>query len=524
MSGTGLSLIGAGRGEPGGPTFTGWNPTENVALEPRFHGALPHEVARACQLAEEAAPAFAALSARQRAVFLEHVAEALAGAEAEFLAITPKETGLPPARIQNELGRAANQFRLFARLLEEGSWVDARIDRALPDRRPAPRPDLRSMLRAVGPVAVFGASNFPLAFSVAGGDTASALAAGCPVVAKAHPAHPATSELAGLKIRAAVAACGLSEGVFSLLLDAGIEVGQALVRHPAIRAVGFTGSRAGGRALMELAASRAVPIPVFAEMGSINPVFLLPEALAARPQVLADSLAASILQGAGQFCTSPGLLVAVDGPGYEAFRARLVEKLGGAPAAPMLTPAIAARFREGVERLASRQDTRTCVQGASTGAHGAAALFEAEAGVVLSQGALTEEVFGSCAVLTRARDVVELTRVASRLEGQLTATLMVDAADHECAAQLLPVLADRVGRVLVNGVPTGVEVCPAMVHGGPFPASSDGRFTAVGTGAIRRFARPVCFQDVPDALLPAELREANPLSLWRTVDGVLKRE
>ncbi|MCE9673048.1 aldehyde dehydrogenase (NADP(+)) [Myxococcus stipitatus] len=524
MSGTGLSLIGAGRGEPGGQVFTGWNPTENVALEPRFHSARPQDVERACQLAEEAAPTFAALSARQRAVFLEHVAEALLGAEAEFLAITPQETGLPAARIQNELGRAANQFRMFARLLEEGSWVDARIDHALPERKPLPRADLRSMLRAVGPVAVFGASNFPLAFSVAGGDTASALAAGCPVVAKAHPAHPATSELAGSKIRAAVAACGLPEGVFSLLFDAGIEVGRALVRHPAIRAVGFTGSRAGGRALMELAASRAVPIPVFAEMGSINPVFVLPEALATRPQAVADMLAASILQGAGQFCTSPGLLVAAEGPGYEVFRARLAEKLGAASAAPMLTPTIAERFREGVERLASLQDTRTCVRGTSTGAHGAPALFEADARAVLSQGALTEEVFGSCAVLTRAKDAEDLLGVASRLEGQLTATVMVDPGDQECAARLLPVLADRVGRVLVNGVPTGVEVCSAMVHGGPFPASSDGRFTAVGTGAIRRFARPVCFQDVPDALLPAELREANPLGLWRTVDGVLKRE
>ncbi|QQR43487.1 aldehyde dehydrogenase (NADP(+)) [Myxococcus xanthus] len=524
MSWMGLSLIGAERGEPGGPTFTGWNPAEGVALEPRFHGARPQEVERACVLAEQAAPTLAALPSRQRAVFLEHVAEALLAAEADFLAVTPKETGLPPARIQGELGRAAGQFRQYARLLAEGSWVDARIDRALPERRPLPRPDLRSLLRPVGPVAVFGASNFPLAFSVAGGDTASALAAGCPVVAKAHPAHPATSERAGLAIRAAVTACGLHEGVFSLLFDAGTEVGASLVSHPAIRAVGFTGSRGGGRALMALAAARPVPIPVFAEMGSINPIFLLPEALAARPQAMADALAASILQGAGQFCTSPGLLVAVEGPGYEVFRARLAEKLGAASAAPMLTPAIAERFREGVSRLAARTDTRTCARGESKAALGAAALFEAEARVVLAERALTEEVFGSCAVLTVARDAAELVRVASSLEGQLTATVMMDAGDTALAAELLPTLSDRVGRVLINGVPTGVEVCPAMVHGGPFPASSDGRFTAVGTGAIRRFARPVCYQDVPDALLPLELRDANPLNLWRTVEGVLKQE
>ncbi|MBZ4411454.1 aldehyde dehydrogenase (NADP(+)) [Myxococcus sp. XM-1-1-1] len=524
MSWMGLSLIGAGRGEPGGATFTGWNPAEGVALEVRFHAARPHEVERACSLAAEAAPSLAALSSRQRAVFLEHIAEALLAAEADFLAVTPKETGLPPARIQGELGRAAGQFRQFARLLEEGSWVDARIDHALPDRKPLPRADLRSMLRPVGPVAVFGASNFPLAFSVAGGDTASALAAGCPVVAKAHPAHPATSERAALAIRAAVSACGLHEGVFSLLFDAGTEVGAALVRHPAIRSVGFTGSRQGGQALMALAASRPLPIPVFAEMGSINPIFVLPEALAARPEAMADSLAASILQGAGQFCTSPGLVVAVEGLGYEAFRARLAEKLGAASPAPMLTPNIAERFREGVGRLAARTDTRTCVRGESRAALGAAALFEAPATVVLAEHALTEEVFGSCAVLTPAKDAAELVRVASGLEGQLTATVLMDAGDTAVAAELFPVLTDRVGRVLVNGVPTGVEVCPAMVHGGPFPASSDGRFTAVGTGAIRRFVRPVCYQDVPDALLPVELRESNPLGLWRTVDGVLKRE
>jgi NADP-dependent aldehyde dehydrogenase len=287
--------------------------------------------------------------------------------------------------------------------------------------------------------------------------------------------------------------------------------------------VGFTGSRAGGRALMDLAAARPVPIPVFAEMGSINPVFLLPEALDARPVALADALAASILQGAGQFCTSPGLLVAVDGAGYEAFRARLVERLSAVPAAPMLTPAIAERFREGVGRLAARKDTRTWVRGEGREARGAPALFEVDAGAVLTDAALTDEVFGSCAVLARTREPRDLARVASRLEGQLTATLMMEAADQALASELLPILANRVGRVLVNGVPTGVEVCPSMVHGGPYPASADGRFTAVGTGALRRFVRPVCFQDVPEALLPLELREANPLDLWRTVDGVLKR-
>ncbi|QSQ25005.1 aldehyde dehydrogenase (NADP(+)) [Pyxidicoccus parkwayensis] len=524
MEWQGLSLIGTGRGEPGGKSFTGWDPAAGVALEPRYHSAHPHEVERACKLAEEAAPAFAALPSRQRAVFLEHIAEALLAAEADFLAVTPRETGLPTARIQGELGRAAGQFRQFAKLLEEGSWVDARIDHAMPDRRPAPRPDLRSMLRALGPVAVFGASNFPLAFSTAGGDTASALAAGCPVIVKAHPAHPATSERAGEAIRAAVTACGLPEGVFSLLFDAGMDVGRALVKHPAIRAVGFTGSRAGGRALMDLAAARAAPIPVFAEMGSINPVFVLPEALATRPEAVADALATSILQGAGQFCTSPGLLVAAEGPGYESFRARLVERLGAVSAVPMLTPGIAERFRESVARLAARTDTRTWVRGEGREAHGAPALFEVVASAVLTDAALTDEVFGSCAVLVRTREPRDITRVASHLEGQLTATLMVEPGDHALASEMLPVLADRVGRVLVNGVPTGVEVCPSMVHGGPYPASADGRFTAVGTGALRRFVRPVCFQDVPEPLLPAELRDANPLDLWRTVDGVLARK
>ncbi|MCI4569207.1 aldehyde dehydrogenase (NADP(+)) [Lysobacter sp. CFH 32150] len=519
----GLSLIGAARGAPGGAGFTGTDPTTGEALTPRYHSASTDELDRAVALAQAAAPVLARSSGAQRGALLRAIAEELEQARADLEALVPRETGLPQARAAGELGRTVGQLRLFAALAEDGSWVDARIDHADPARTPLPKPDVRSLLRPLGPVAVFGASNFPLAFSVAGGDTASALAAGCPVIVKAHPSHPATGERVALAVRAAVARCGLPEGTFSLLFDAGITVGAALVRHPGIRAVGFTGSRAGGRALADLAAARAEPIPVYAEMGSINPVFVLPAAVQARGGEIATQLHASVLQSAGQFCTSPGVIVLPDGDAGDALRDQLVALFAGSTPAPMLNAGIAARYAEGVAALGDVAGVDTLHRNASPPRNAAAALFETDAARFRAEPQLREEVFGPMTLLVRAHDDTDMLALAQSLEGQLTATVIADATDQAQVAPLLDVLADIAGRVLMNGVPTGVEVGPAMVHGGPYPATSDGRSTSVGTAAIERFARRVCFQNLPDALLPEALREANPLGLWRLVDGARVR-
>jgi NADP-dependent aldehyde dehydrogenase len=413
-------------------------------------------------------------------------------------------------------------LRLFATVVRQGDWIDATIDPAMPDRAPLPRPDLRRMNVPVGPVAVFGASNFPLAFSVAGGDTASALAAGCPVVVKGHPSHPGTGELVARAIRRAVVASGLHPGVFSYLPGETNALGGALVGDPRIKAVGFTGSRGGGLALVRIAAGRSEPIPVYAEMSSINPVVLMPAALAARGTALAQAYVQSLTMGAGQFCTNPGLVIAIDGPDLDAFVAAAGEALTGSAATTMLSPSIHASFDRGVATLAAHEAVETIARGqASSGPNQAVgALFQTSAAQFLSDRALGEEVFGSSSLLVRCQDLAELTQVIASLEGQLTATLQLDDADVEAARTLLPVLADRVGRILANGWPTGVEVAHAMVHGGPFPATSDGRTTSVGTLAIHRFLRPVAFQNLPAALLPSALAQDNPWHVARRVDGV----
>ncbi|NUB29136.1 aldehyde dehydrogenase family protein, partial [Azospirillum brasilense] len=435
------------------------------------------------------------------------------------------EGALPPPRLGGERGRTVGPLRLFAAVVREGGGFGARIAPALPERAPLPRPDLRQRRIPLGPVAVFGASNFPLAFSVAGGDTASAFAAGCPVVVKAHSAHPGTSELVGRAVQAAVAECGLPEGVFSLIFGAGSSVGTALVADPRIKAVGFTGSRRGGVALMEVAAKRPEPIPVYAEMSSINPVFLLPAALAARAEALGRGFVASLTLGAGQFCTNPGILLAVDGPDLDRFVESAVETLGGSAAPTMLTPGIHAAFDAGVAALAGNARVATLARGLDGDGPNRcrAALFATTADAFLDDPALREEVFGAASLLIRCPDLESLRTVAERLDGQLTATLQMDAADTGAAAVLLPTLERKAGRILANGWPTGVEVCHAMVHGGPFPATSDGRTTSVGTAAIERFLRPVCYQDIPADLLPQALRDGNPLGLWRRFDGALGR-
>ena len=430
-----------------------------------------------------------------------------------------RETGLPQARLEGERGRTVNQLRLFARVVRDGDWLDARIDHALADRKPAPRSDIRTRHIPVGPVAVFGSSNFPLAFSVAGGDTASALAAGAPVVCKAHPAHPGASELVGQAIRSAVRQCGLPEGVFSLLAGPGNELGTALVSHPGIQAVGFTGSRRGGVALMQAAAQRPVPIPVYAEMSSTNPVYLLPGALAARVDDIAQKFVVSLLGSAGQLCTNPGLIIALDSPELDHFIELATAGVQAAPATTMLTAAIAQAYHSGVSKLAAHPGVETLARGQSADVP---APCQANLAITTAQAFLADpetlgaEIFGASSLVIRCANAREFLSIAQALEGQLTATLHLEpGADDALVSMLLPTLEVKVGRILANGFPTGVEVCDAMVHGGPFPATSDGRTTSVGTLAIRRFLRPVCYQDIPDNLLPPALQAANPWNIHR---------
>jgi len=498
----------------------GFNPATGEPLEPAYSSATRKELDEACRLAWEAFDPYRALEPERRARFLETVAENIVELGDELIERVMAETGLPRPRVEGERGRTVGQLRLFAQVVREGRYLDLRIDPALPDRTPVPRPDLRLRKIPLGPVAVFGASNFPLAFSVAGGDTASALAAGCPVVAKAHSAHPGTSALVGGAIRKAVQDCQLPEGVFTLLFDSGYEVGQALVADPRIKAVGFTGSRRGGLALVKIAQERAEPIPVYAEMSSINPVILFPGALAERAEAIAQSFAGSMLMGAGQFCTSPGLVVAIESEALDRFVEAAGKALADASAATMLTPGIHQAYEAGVAALANHPHVTTAARSQAGGrCQGAAALFSTSGEAFLGDRKLSEEVFGSSSLVVHCRDRSELARVIDSLEGQLTASLHFAAADHEEVRGLLPLLECKVGRIVVNGFGTGVEVAPAMVHGGPFPATSDSRSTSVGTMAIDRFLRPVCYQDMPDDLLPAELKERNPLGFDRLVDG-----
>jgi NADP-dependent aldehyde dehydrogenase len=499
----------------------GINPETGEALEPAYRGATAEQLDEACRLAAEAFDPYRAAPPETRAGFLETIARNILDLGDELVERSVAESGLPRARIEGERGRTVGQLRLFAQIVRDGRYLGARIDPAMPDRAPLPRPDIRARRIPLGPVAVFGASNFPLAFSVAGGDTASALAAGCPVVAKAHPAHPGTSELVGRAIRDAVAATGLPEGVFSLVFDSGYEIGQALVADPRIKAVGFTGSRRGGLALMRIAAERPEPIPVYAEMSSINPVLLFSGALQERAPKIAQAFVSSLMMGAGQFCTSPGLLLAIEGEGLELFTRTAGEALREAAPGTMLTPGIHRAYCEGVEALARHERVETVARGkAGHNFQGQAGLFSTSAEAFLEDGRLREEVFGSSSLIVRCPDETALAQVVESLEGQLTASLHMSEADYGDARSLLPVLERKVGRILVNGFGTGVEVGHAMVHGGPFPATSDGRSTSVGALAIERFLRPVAYQDLPDALLPEELRDSNPRGLDRLVDGL----
>ena len=524
---SGQSFIGSRRGSNEGAAFHAFNPQSGAQLPPAYHAATSADLDEAVRLASEAFNVYSQASGKARAGFLRSIAD---GFEAHKQALAERahlETALPMPRLLGEVGRTANQLRMFASVVEEGSWVQARIDPALPNRQPVPRPDLRSMLRPLGPVAVFGASNFPLAFSVAGGDTASALAAGCPVVIKAHPAHPGTSEIAAQIIVASAARESLHPGVFSMLFDAGIEIGAALVRHPLIRAVAFTGSLRGGRALMDLAASRPDPIPCFTEMSSGNPVFVLPGALKKGPQALAQALFGSFTLGAGQFCTKPGIVMVPEAPEGQAFLDELRVHIEKAQPFTLLTAGIAREYSRATESRAAI--VPVAAESGQTSAPSAEKPFQAQAKLftvcldqLVAQPELADEIFGPDTLVVHCDSTKDFLRAARALDGHLTATILGDEDDLAANPELIHTLEQKAGRLIFNGFPTGVEVTHAMVHGGPYPSTSDPRFTSVGSLAIYRFARPVCFQSFPQQMLPPELQDANPLGITRLCDGKLE--
>ncbi|MBB3053498.1 NADP-dependent aldehyde dehydrogenase [Prauserella isguenensis] len=500
------------------------DPSTGDRLEPAFAHGGPVDVDRACAAAWDAFGTYRTVPVTKRAEFLERIADNIEDVGDALVERAHAESGLPLARLTGERGRTTGQLRMFATLLRDGNLEIPRIDPAQPDRTP-PRADIRQRDVPLGPVAVFGASNFPLAFSVAGGDTASALAAGCPVVVKGHDAHPGTSELVGRAVSDAVAETGLPAGTFSLLFGRGPDLGTALVTDPRIRAVGFTGSRQGGLALVAAAQARPRPIPVYAEMSSTNPVFLLPGALADRAGELGTAFVGSLTLGAGQFCTNPGIVVAVDGPDLRRFVDAATTAIAASEPATMLTPGIADAYARGVTTMSGHDDVEVLARGSESDRPVTCrpALLATDAERFVADESLQQEVFGSCGIIVRCRDASQVRAVADALEGQLTATVHTGSGDESEAAALLPSLELVAGRVLFNGWPTGVEVGHAMVHGGPFPATSDSRTTSVGTRAVERFLRPVSYQDLPADLLPRPIADGNPDGLLRRVDGAVDR-
>jgi NADP-dependent aldehyde dehydrogenase len=519
----GHNYIGGQRSAAGTVIVKSVDASTGEALPHDFHQATLAEVDAAAKAAAAAYPAYRSLSAERRAQFLDAVADELDALGDEFVALVCRETALPAARIQGERGRTSGQMRLFAKVLRRGDFYGARIDQALPERQPAPRPDLRQYRIGLGPVAVFGASNFPLAFSTAGGDTASALAAGCPVVFKAHSGHMATAERVADAILRAAEKTAMPAGVFNMIYGAG--VGEALVKHPAIQAVGFTGSLKGGRALCDMAAARPQPIPVFAEMSSINPVIVLPQALAARAESVARDLSASVVQGCGQFCTNPGLVLGIRSPQFSAFVQQVAGLMADQPAQTMLNAGTLSSYGKGLQKLLAHPGIEHLAGRPQAGNQAQPQLFKADVSLLLEgDEVLQEEVFGPTTVFVEVADQAQLSAALHKLHGQLTATIIGEPADFAQFGELTAVLEQKVGRILLNGYPTGVEVCDSMVHGGPYPATSDARGTSVGTLAIDRFLRPVCFQNYPDSLLPEALKNANPLGIQRLVDGQPTRD
>lgn len=517
----GKQLIGFTLSAEGTGTFQAANPATGEKLPTKFHRATTAELEQAAEKAQVAFQIYRKKSGLEKALFLDAITDEIEALGDALIEIAIAETGLPAGRIQGERGRTTGQLRLFAQLLRDGSWVNARIETAIPDRLPLPKVDLRLMQRPLGPVGVFGASNFPLAFSVAGGDTASALAAGCPVIVKAHSAHPGTAELVGKAIQQAAIKLQMPDGVFSLLHGSGAEVGSALVQHRHIKAIGFTGSYSGGMSLFHLAANRPEPIPVYAEMGSTNPVFVLPKIMKEKGTAIAGQFAASVTLGVGQFCTNPGMLIVAKTDGYESFLGDLEMQFTNATGGVMLTSGIQDAFHQGVAKHLEDQHVTVLAQG--NGGHGFTAvqpvLFKTDAQALAGNPELSEEIFGPASVLVEAQSKAELLSIAQNLTGHLTATIHGTPDELTEYTDLIGLLEQKVGRLLINGFPTGVEVCHAMMHGGPFPASTDSRSTSVGTAAIYRFTRPVSYQNFPENLLPDELKDANPLNIWRLVNG-----
>lgn len=523
---SGRSLIGFRESAGGGEPLYATNPVTGQRLQPGFIPATSEEVDRAARLSAESFASYRHSSGRDRAAFLRAIATKIELIADDIVERAELETALPRARLQGETARTCGQLRLFAQVAEEGSWVNARIDRAEPDRKPASKPDIRSMLRPLGPVVVFGASNFPLAFSVAGGDTASALAGGNTVIVKAHAAHPGTSELVGHAVQEAVRESGLPEGVFSLLFGSGSQIGTALMKHPLVKAGGFTGSRTAGRILMDVAASRPEPIPFYAEMSSTNPVFILPRALRQRAESIAAGLHASFTLGAGQFCTKPGMVFLPQSPEAGVFASKLNQLVLGSAPFHLLTKAIHSSYDSAIARRKSDATVKLAAEGPEMADPGFAvrsALFETDAESFLGSE-LDAEIFGPTTLLVKHSSRDQVLAIARSLEGHLTATIHGTDEDLREFADLVAVLENKVGRLIFNGFPTGVEVTHAMVHGGPYPSTSDGRSTSVGTQAIFRFTRLVCYQGFPDSALPNELKDANPLGLWRMIDGQMSHD
>ncbi|MFV0388574.1 MAG: aldehyde dehydrogenase (NADP(+)) [Pyrinomonadaceae bacterium] len=512
----GTSIIGFLRGEETAKLFTAFSPKTGEAVTPEFHGASITELEAACNLAAACRIEYGKKSGFEKAVFLRRIAENIEALGSELVERASLETGLPNARFEGERDRTTLQLRMFADLVEKGEWVDARIDTPNAERTPVAKPDVRSMLRPIGAVAVFCASNFPLAYSVAGGDSASALAAGCPIIVNAHYAHPGTAELVGVAIMNAAKECGMPEGVFSLLFSTGYEIGQALVKNPNIKAVGFTGSRAGGRALMDIAAARVEPIPVYAEMSAVNPIFILPSAIKNRKDEIASGLHASVTTGAGQFCTKPGLVFVPDSVETGEFIDKFSVKLSETAPHPLLTEGIRDNFKKLVsERELQIEEVERNGNDYNVNATFATVTIEE----FINNPKLSQEVFGPATLLIKAENSAQLVEAARNLEGQLTASVLGTPEDLLENTKLLEILETKVGRLIFNGYPTGVEVGAAMVHGGPYPATSDSRTSAVGTRAIRRFCRFVCYQNFPESALPPELKLKNPLGINQIIDG-----
>lgn len=523
---TGKHLIGFDLAAQGSSTFQATNPGTGENIEYKFTEATAEDVDQAVKKAEKAFRIFSKTSGEKRAEFLEQIGQEILNLGDDLIKICMQETALPEARLQGERMRTVNQLKLFAQVIREGSWIGARIDTAQPDRQPLPKPDLRQMKIALGPVGVFGASNFPLAFSVAGGDTASAFAAGCTVVVKAHQAHPGTSEMVGRAIIKAAKATGMPEGVFSLIQGEKTDAGMALVNHPLIKAIGFTGSLKGGRAIYDAAAKRAEPIPVYAEMGSFNPVFVLPGALKERGEKIAQGLAGSVTLGVGQFCTNPGVVVALESSETESFIKKTGEAISGVAPGYMLSDRIKIGYDHGVQTQSGTPGVEVVARVNSNGNKftGAASLLKTSASVFIQNPELSEEVFGPSTLSVLANNKQELLDLAENLQGHLTATIHASENELEEYKDLIQVLERKVGRIIYNGFPTGVEVSHAMIHGGPYPATTDSKTTSVGTAAIERFCRPVCFQDFPQKALPEALLDENPLGIWRMVNGDLSKE